>query len=344
MPPMNEQELSEILEPLIDRGMAEMSGGHFEKAIRTFRRCIGLAPLRQDVRDLLAMALDNKAPAELEQERDDDDWDDVEELVDESEPSTELKVQPKKSHVQLPGWLMVMTVLLCILAVSGIWGFKAYRPEIEAFIERFKTLGKPEHVVLANNYYNDAVKRRAQREYLEAITLLDQAIDTNPAEGATYGALKAVIYLDLGDEELEEDDYKDALSSYEKAVDADPNSADALFNVGFVLHEMALDARRRGNSHDEYFEQSADALEQTLEMNPEYIQAMSLLMQDYAKLDYRTDTCNICWDIIEKFPEHEAATAARRILANYGLSERRQGRSTSTSSAKTPPAPNPSGH
>jgi tetratricopeptide (TPR) repeat protein len=207
----------------------------------------------------------------------------------------------------------------------------------------------PEEIIQARGYYKMALQDYDAGDYLGAIKYINEAIESNkkaaesnPSDAADYRALKTSAYLALGDGKLEDMKYTEALEHYDKAVEADPESDEAYFNVGLCSQRLALYAKRRNQTDeaDDFFKRSVKALERVLEISPSHTQAMVLLQEIYPKLSRVTEMADISYKILETMPADDpAAKKARSYLGSYGLPLERPKPQAPAPKINAPPAP-----
>ncbi|MBE9572188.1 MAG: tetratricopeptide repeat protein [Proteobacteria bacterium] len=134
---------------------------------------------------------------------------------------------------------------------------------------------------------------------------------------SSFGSLSAQMYLNLGDSYNQNGNYQEALEEIEKAIEIDPNNADAWAMKGSVLSDLGR--------HQEAFE----ALEKSLELDPDNLNALmhksySLfnLGRDQEAIFLVNEIIDRCDKIIEANPnDYQAWHIKGSLLYTLGKNE-----------------------
>ncbi len=122
---------------------------------------------------------------------------------------------------------------------------------------------------IINNYIN-------KQQYKEAINMIDQAIANDPSN-AQYHVIKGIL---LETEEIQ----GDPKPEYEKAVELDDHNAQALYNLGRVIYNEALNIYDAAPNDNEGFNKVFNN-----DFKPKMTQAIDLLERAYSANEDQTD-------------------------------------------------------
>lgn len=139
-------------------------------------------------------------------------------------------------------------------------------------------------------------------EYEKALEMINKAIAANPESSVLYNVKGVLVENRTNDENISKEDAEaanaEALELYGKAVQLDPDNAEARYNYGRVIANKAYktsdDAyqlstaefnKLKTDTIDPLFKQAAEQLEQAIKLNPEgNRQAFTILKNIYYNL------------------------------------------------------------
>lgn len=355
---VGEQNSMEIVEQLIEEGALCLQQGRYDRAIALFRKGLQIAPLRQDLREYLTLALDQRPDADngfipddstgadaKEDSKDAADWpDDVDPLIEslaaksgrrpESSHALEQLTEQtgvehtrRGSHIKLPMWLLVLAVIVNIGLVGLLYVWYQHSDSFDEWMTRLRNLNVPENVQEGRRLYELALDRVRHEDYEGALTYLQDAARIHPEEQQMYRAQESEIYLQLAHVELDlredsEEKYNKALELFQKSADLNSQNADAWFNIGYCKYSLARKARLKNLSHREIRgieEAAAEALEHARKVEPNHQMSIFLLAKVYPKIPQMAKAADVWYTIIEQWPESPEARQAERDLKNFGL-------------------------
>ena len=317
----------ELLEQLVVQGRKELDAQNFPRAVALFRRAVQLAPLRYDLREYLAIALEHNisrnSPGQQEIQLETDP-------PPQEEPAlfrTEIKEsgsQKLRTAIKMPLWLMAATVIFCLCAIVTLWLFHQRQDDLYAFLARVKNLGAPAHVVQARELYQSAQEKFADADYENAITFLREAILINPESAAEYQPLLVQSYMTLGEKHLDAEQWEKSIAQFQLAADADPGLIGPWFNIGYCNYQLARQARRKNKSGETFYRDAEKSLRRALDLEPEHWESLVLLSETYPKLNQLQKACDVWYQLIELRPDSHEAKQADLNIRNFGLDPKKK--------------------
>jgi len=143
---------------------------------------------------------------------------------------------------------------------------------------------------LGREYYN-------QGKIDKAIECFNQALNINPSLSETYVSLATAL--------LAKEQYQDALSLYDKALD-----------IGLSRNNYALIYYNKGNIYkvQKNYEKAKTMFEESIRINPNFLNSSFELAIVLNELGNFEEAVSICKDIINKYPKDESAYAYLGVL------------------------------
>ncbi len=316
---------------LIERGKDALRDEEFTEAVDYFRRALRLAPMRTDIRELLALALDHQVLPEASDEVEEDEYEEDFELEEEEEPPPSRAPKRRRRQPHRPRRrLLTCLVLLILLILIGLGGVGVYVMYEEPLMALAKThlpawiFPTPEEEKQALALLEDAQPYILEREYDRAIDILEEALALNPPESSRRIKQQlASIYNAQGDDLFDEEKYLQAARSYDKAIEYDPENPEYPYDAGWAYYRHGLLLQRQKKSADTYLSRAQDAFEQALELDPDYLSAYEGLARVYIRRNRPGEAATIYRKIIDLAPESSEAQHAERQLKNmFGQSGR----------------------
>ncbi len=314
--PRDTQNNHESVDDLIDEGIASLEKGDYEDAVACFREVLRIMPMRNDVRQLLAHALDEEMRTErkttLKPSKRKREKGDRSASTKVEEPAEERAARKKTS---LSCFFLVAFFIVVVLAMGVI--FIMFN---EPILERLKTIvpeqiqpisaGEKESLALyetAQHYYR-------QQRYDEAIATLTRALGLHPASDPEIKAQLALVYNAKGDKEYDEGNYLSAAEAYEKAVSFNPDKVDYLYNAGWAYYQYGLKERQKSTS--KYYVLARDSFEKAIKQDEMFLRAYQGLARVYIRQNRPEMAAKMYKKIIELAPESYEAENAREQLKN----------------------------
>jgi tetratricopeptide (TPR) repeat protein len=308
---------------LIDEGTAALDEGDSQEAIRCFREALKIAPLRNDLRQLLAMALEQQvvpekkaAPKRRRVTRDDED-----EIVEEK-PHKASHPRKKRTFVTCLFWLTFFSLLAALLIML----FVIFREPIKEWVtsklpDKMQPVSQEEKEAMA--LYESAETFYRQHRYDQAIEAIEKARSALPDIGERADSLLGKIYSAKGVEHYDREHYLSAALAYEKAVEHDASVVDYHYDTGWAYYRYGLKRSLEGKPSKEYFTKARAAFEKTLELDPEYLRAYQGMARVYIRENRPDRAAKMYQKIIEIAPEsYEAELAERQLKNMFGKSTR----------------------
>ena len=305
---------------LLEKAVEALEKEDYNRAIEYIRKAIDLAPFRQDLKDLLAHALDRKpfAPSPPTPRM---EGEEEEKTEDREEERPITRQTPKKAGISIGLWLFVFSVL-CIASLAFFFFFSN---AIQIFVSNISS--PKEEIRLsptdreAATLFKTAEFLQEQKRFSEAIDTLQKAIDKNPSDKKQYEQKLAELYFNLGEYYEGKNDYPRAITSYEKAVQLNPNSSDYYYGLGWTNYIQGRKYQNRNQRHQPYYDKSLEALKKSLELDPDNLVAKKALARLYIARNETTKAAEMYRQIIRQSPDSSEADQARRALKSMGFKE-----------------------
>jgi tetratricopeptide (TPR) repeat protein len=292
---------SDDADALVAKGVAALRNEAFEEAVDCFRSALRLAPFRRDVRELLAMALDHCAVAQVEE-------------GEESTAVEEAKAakHPSRITIRTGVWLFVFG----FLCLSTMAFFVFYSENIKEFIRQFSWVKEPVNPVEkeVNVLYNTARIYLNQNRYKEAIATLEKALDLNPPNKKVIEDRLAEVYYEQGESLYRVKNYAKALESYEKAVSYNSNVTEYHYNAGYAHYMIGQDSQIKGRPYLKHYREAIKAFTNVLKIDSGHVRSYSALARVYVRMNNPDEAARNYRKIIEIDPDSPEARRAQRQL------------------------------
>ena len=305
---------------LLEKAVDALEKEDYDRTIEYIRKAIELSPFRQDLKALLAHALERKPftppppPPRIEGKEEEKS-----EAQEEERPIARLT--PKKRGIPIGLWLLIFSVL----CISSLAFFFFFSNAIQTFVNN---LSKPREEIRlspadreAATLFKTAESLEEQKRFSEAIDTLQKAIDKKPSDKKQYEQKLGELYFELGENYEGKNDYPHAIASYEKAVQLNPNSSEYYYGLGWTNYIQGRKYQNRQQRYQSYFDKSLDALKKSLELNPDNLLARKALARLYIARNETTRAAEMYRQIIRQAPDTSEAEQAQRALKSMGFKE-----------------------
>lgn len=292
---------SDNADALVSKGVDALRNEAFEEAVEYFRSALKLAPFRRDVRELLAMALDHCAIAEVEEGEEDM-------AVEEAKAAK----HPSRITIRTGIWLFVFG----FLCLSTMAFFVFYSENIREFIQKFAWAKEAVNPIekQVNVLYNTAEIYLNQNRYGEAIATLEKALDLNPPNKKVIEDQLALVYFGQGESSYRAKNYTKALESYKKAVSYNAHVTDYHYNVGWAQYMIGRDSQIKGRPYMKYYREAVKAFANALKIDSGHVRSYSALARVYVRMNNPEEASKNYRKVIEIDPDSPEAQRARSQL------------------------------
>jgi tetratricopeptide (TPR) repeat protein len=289
---------------LVEKGVAALRGEAFEDAVRYFRSALKVAPLRRDIRELLAMALDHSSIAEVEEGQEGEERLAVEEV--------KAPKHPSRITIRTGVWLFVFG-FLC-LSVMAFFVF--YSEHIKEFIQKFTWAKEAVNPIekQVNVLYNTAQIYLNQNRYQEAIATLEKALDLNPPNRKVIEDMLAQVYSAQGESYYRAKNYEKAVESYEKAVSYNDNITEYYYSMGWAQYMIGRDNQIKGRPYLKYYREAIKAFTNAVKIDSGHVRSYSALARVYVRMNNPEEAAKNYRKVIEIDPDSPEAQRARQQL------------------------------
>lgn len=306
---------SDSIDALIEQGVGALENEDFDTAIACFREVLRQAPFRNDVRQLLAYALDRQVQVgkstsvPLRQ-------DEVLRQKTPSEKTDSLTPESVRKRPILWSCLLSLFVVLCVI---GAVVFIIFKEPILGWVKTNLPAQVPlvtpeEKEALA--LYDTALQYFRQHRYDEAESTLKKALELNPPGREKIKALLAKVYNAQGDDFYDKGKYLSAAQAYEKAVSYNPQEVEYTYNAGWAYYRYGYKCQIDKKPATQYFEKAEQFFNKTLEIDNGFLRAYQGLARVYIRLNRPSSAARMYKKIIEIAPESYEAELARHQLKN----------------------------
>jgi len=321
---MKKSDESNPIDELAEEGLKALKAGDFDGAIARFKRALRQAPFRDDIKELLARALDEKPfttePEKVAAESDSEETDAEE--AEEAEPVAPPSHRPApRGGIKIGVWLLIF----CVLCLSSVAFFLFFSSAIQNFVSN---LASPQNEVQlspadreAAALFQTADLLQDQRRYSEAIDAIQKALEKNPTNQKQFEDKLAELYFDEAEALYKKDDYPKAIASYEKAVEHNPDSIEYHYGLGWANYILGRKNQNKRQRAQGYYEKARQSFLKILEREPENLRAKNALAQVYIALNDVAKAAELYRQIIHQDPESREAERARRALQSMGLKQ-----------------------
>lgn len=323
---MKKSEQINPVDAAAQEGIDALKAGRYDLAIAHFKKAMQIAPFRQDIKQMLADALDRK-PASKEPETSKqpeiavDDIPEIDEIQPAEQDEMITRQPPQSSGVRIGLWLLIFSVL-CLTSVAFFFFFAG---AIQNFVSNLARPREETQISPADReaaaLYKEAELLQDQRRYSEAIDAIKKAIEKNPTNVKRFESKMAELYFNEAEVYYKKDEYTKAVASYEQAVQHNPDSTEYHYGLGLANYILGRRNQNRKQRAMTYYEKAMDSFKKILEKNSENLQAKNALAQVYAARNEVDKAAEMYRQIIRQDPESNEAERARRSLKSMGLKQ-----------------------
>jgi tetratricopeptide (TPR) repeat protein len=313
------------IETLLDQAQAFLEEGETRQAIHCYRRAQGLAPFRQDIRDLLAEALDHHLKV--------DDTSLSGSFSPEDFSTTRTKRPPPQARQRGRGSrfplasVKILALLFCGLAVAVAAAiFFSRGDESGDLVSRESQPGRTDGSLSTPTspaaLLGEARDALAQQQYEDALAFLDEATALAGEEPESEAAeiteeatgLYAEVFLTRGRMNFSNGRYARALADCTRATEYDPQSAEAHYSLGWTNFYLGADQRNSGDdaAARQRYEDARDTFTKCISLDPTIPNAHRGLALTLMRLDDRAGAFEAFRQEIITDPNGDAADKALR--------------------------------
>jgi Flp pilus assembly protein TadD len=313
---------TESIETLLEQAEALIEEGDYPRAIKCCRRAQAIAPFRQDIRDLLAEAIDGRVAVSSGRLDSDFGASDFAETREGGGPTPR-----RRSRGRRIGFGLTLTAMLAGLAGIIVVAVALSRSgESDVVDEEPSEISEQAtdaiaQVLTVDELLDEARDFLRERNYDDALALLDEAMTLDPEDPTVVNILYSDVYLERGRQQFEANRYQRALRDCERAVEYNPESAGAHYSLGWCHYYLAIDQRNAGDTVASRHEMEAarDAFEQSVALDDSDAKAHRSLGQALIQLGDRGRAFEAWRRAIDVDPGSDAAERSRRALQGYGI-------------------------
>jgi len=303
----------DALEALVQKGIKALESENYNLAIKYIRQALKYAPFRQDLKDLLAQALEQKPLVAKP----------IPPLEEEEEETAEPPPKPrqKKGGVRIGVWLF----FFCVVRLCSVAFFFFFSDAIQTFVSNIARPKEETHITPEDReaaaLYKSAELLQDQRRFSEAILAIQKALEKKPSNTKQFKLKLAELYYEQGEEFDKKDDFKKAIESFEKALVYNPDSIDYLYGLAWASYLQGRKNQNRRLSYQAYFEKALKVLRKIIDTDPDNIRAKNTLARVYIARNETTKAAQMYRQIIRQAPDSAEADRARRALKSMGFRE-----------------------
>lgn len=324
---MKKSEQISPVDAVAQEGLDALKAGRYDVAIAQFKKALQMAPFRQDIKQMLANALDRKPfskepEAPPHQEMACEEAPEMDEIApaDQGEPITRQPAETG-SGVRIGLWLLIFSVL-CLTSVAFFFFFSS---AIQNFVSNLARPREETQISPADReaaaLYKEAELLQDQRRYSEAIDAIKKAIEKNPTNNKQFENKLAELYFNEAEVYYKKDEYTKAVTSYELAVQHNPDSTEYHYGLGWANYILGRRNQNKKPRAMSYYEKAMGSFKKVLEKNPDNLQVKNALAQVYAARNEVDKAAEMYRQIISQDPESKEAERARRSLQSMGLKQ-----------------------
>jgi tetratricopeptide (TPR) repeat protein len=318
------------VESLLDQAQALMDDGDFVRAVLFCRRAQALAPFRQDIRSMLAEAIDGRmvtSAGALDADFNSRDF-------SETRAAGE-HVRRHRRPSQVWGFAMILGAMVIVLVgtlilMSALQGRESGGNESDdqAGLLTTDDDDSPDGVdssppipqeISAEDLMRQAQSSLDNGQLQEALALAEEA---RLHEGADIDRINTVIseiHRAQGQRRYNDGQYRRSLSEYETALEYDTQNALTHYSIGWCHHELGRDERISGNEDEaiHHFQEARRAFERSVAIDESLLRSHRSLGQILILLDDREGAFRAWRRTIEIDPQSDQAQRAREFLRSF---------------------------
>ncbi len=308
---------TEQLQLLIEKGKLALEKGDYDSAIVYFRQALQICPLLNDIRELLAYALDQQLLAGSKDSQVCPQID-VKRIIGRNNLSPKPEAVPatrRKSWL----WLLFSLVLILMLLLGVVVAYVVYKDSIDKWLitvlpEKIQPIPPEEREALS--LYNTAEIYFKQNRYDDAIETLQKALALNPPSRKKIEDKLAIIYNAKGESLYDREKYVEAIAAYEKAISYNSQIADYFYNLGWAYYRYGLQLQLKKKPAQKYLDLAEKSFKKALEIDSGMLRAYQGLARVYTRLNRPELSAKMYQKIIELAPESYEAELAKQQLKN----------------------------
>ncbi|MFH0794714.1 MAG: tetratricopeptide repeat protein [bacterium] len=316
-------------EQLIRAGKQALKKGNGAEAAEYFKRALREAPLRHDVRQLLAAALDDsiEVPPTLGKAGKSRPFEGLRvreafQVVSNGAPSASVPSASALSRLERsrPPIGMISLALGFILLVGASGAFVWLRQSgMTLFPLASAPEESPEEKAL-REAISQAEYHRTQGQYGEGIALLENMLQGEVPDEAPVKKKLAQIYLAQGETDYQKSKYTSAIKSYRKAVEYNGSAADYHYQLGwaYYMEGRSKSADRKSEARESY-KKAQEALRQAIQLEGNNVQYYNAMAHVQIALNNTSEAAKMFYKIIELSPDSLEAKRAKQKLQTMGL-------------------------
>lgn len=298
----------ESIDLLIQKGIGFLEREDYDQAIQNIRTALKLAPFRQDIKELLAQALDRRPM--------------VTRKIKSVDGESAISPKPdRKPGINIGLWLFFFT----FLTLTSVAFFFFFSSSIQTFISNIARPREEKHISPADReaaaLYKSAGLLQDQRRFSEAIEEIKKALEKKPTDQKRFETKLAELLYLQGEAYDKNDDYSKAIESYEKAIQYNPEYIEAYYGLAWSCYLQGRKNQNRRLKYQSYYDKALSALQKILELQPNHIRAEDTLARVYIARNETTKAAEMYRRIIKQEPESSEADRARRALKSMGFRE-----------------------
>ncbi|MCX7766742.1 MAG: tetratricopeptide repeat protein [Candidatus Sumerlaeia bacterium] len=308
---------TEQLALLIEKGKLALEKGDYGSAVVYFRQALHICPLLNEVRELLAYALDKQLLAGAKNNQGCSQID-VKRIIGKSNLSpkpAEVSATYRKSWL----WVVFSLVLVLVLLLGMVVVYVLYKESIDKWLiavlpEKIQPIPPEEREALG--LYNTADIYFKQNRYDDAIETLQKALALNPPSRKKIEDKLAIIYNAKGEALYDREKYLEAIAAYEKAISYNSQVADYFYNLGWAYYRYGLQLQLKKKPAQKYLDLAEKSFKKALEIDSGMLRAYQGLARVYTRLNRPELSAKMYQKIIELAPESYEAEIAKQQLKN----------------------------
>lgn len=298
------------VEKLLAQARAQLEAQEMAEAKKTLKVAAALAPLRQDIRDLLDDCVQSETDGVAESLHD--------------HPRVK-SVGARKRGSRKTVFSLALGLLILVLIGGGLamaWRYRDVLLPDDIASPKATPTPKPtpekpslsdSQRTLSDNAYAAAKKG----DWDLAITKMEALLSSNPPEKENYRPDLSQWLRNKGRQQYEERAYHQALETFKRALDYQPGHPETLYWLGqshYILGRLA-----RGRDRKEALSEALEYFLESKEKDPNNLTLYGSLAKTHIALGDKIQGREAYQEIIRLAPESEEAEAARRNIRNMGM-------------------------
>lgn len=310
----------ETVDELLDQASALLDEQDYHHAVKCLHRAQALAPFRQDIREMLAEAIDwrlaaTNAPLDAD-------------FSSRDFSKTREKPSPKvihRKHGRRIGFGIVL-IVLCVGLVGAIilavmlsrMGERSLDDEIWGESTEEITL---DETVTVDDLMQEAQTALDDRLYEDALALLEEAMEMAPENPEPVRRMIAQVHATRGRQGFDAGRYGRAEEDYQAAVDLEPDNPEHFYSLGWCHYYLGMERRNAGDEDEAVAQITAavEAFEASLDLDRASAKTHRSLGQALIQAGDREGAFAAWNTTIRLDPQGDDAARARRFLQSFGM-------------------------